>query len=154
MALAGWEPGKAASGFSAIMERDVITETIVSSELVGKAVQAVLRLEPAEAATLRGRAGAILDMLIEEGVVTGIVETGIAIQARLDAYVELVSCPALAELHPARAQLAEEHVIYAISNAPLRLVEGRYRFPVRDLLQLLLEEPIRGPAYGSSRRAN
>lgn len=122
------------------MERDVITETVVSSALIGKAVQAVLQLEPADASTLRGRASAILDMLLDEGVVEGIVETGIAIQARLDAYVELMSCPAMAELHPSRAQFAEEHMLHAIANAPLRLVEGRYRFCVRELIELLLEE--------------
>ena len=121
------------------MDRDVITETIVSPELVDKAVQAVLRLEPIEATTLRGRAAAILDMLIDEGVVEGIIETGIAIQARLDAYVELMSCPAMAEFHPSRAQLTEQRVLNAISRAPLRLVDGRYRFCIRGLLALLSE---------------
>lgn len=126
-------------GSLATMERDVITETIVSPELVSKAVQAVLKLEPAQAATLRGRASAILDMLIDEGVVEGIVETGIAIHARLDAYVELMSCPSMAELHPSRSELSEDVVLNAISRAPLRLVEGRYRFCLRGLLELLSE---------------
>ncbi len=122
------------------MNRDAITETPLSPELVAKAVQAVLRLEPAQAVTLRGRAEAILDMLIDEGIVEGIIETGIAIQARLDAYVELMSCPAMAELHPARAQLPEERVLHAISLAPLRLVDGRYRFCLRGLMALLFED--------------
>jgi len=121
------------------MDRDVITETAVSPELVGKAVQAVLRLEPREAATMRGRAAAILDMLIDEGVVDGIVETGIAIQARLDAYVELMSCPAMVQLHPSRARLSEECVLNAISRAPLRLADGHYRFCLRGLLAALSE---------------
>jgi hypothetical protein len=121
-------------------ERDAITETAVSPELLAKAVQAVLRLEPAQAVTLRGRAEAILDMLIDEGVVEGIVETGIAIQARLDAYVELMSCPAMAEFHPARGLVSEECVLRAISQAPLRLREGRYRFCMRQLVILLSED--------------
>lgn len=127
------------------MDRDVITETPVSPDLVGRAVEAVLRLDAEEAATVRGRAAAILDMLIDAGVVEGIVETGIAIQARLDAYVELMSCPAMFELHPSRARLSDACILNAISRAPLRLFDGRYRFCLRELLALLP-----GPDSGES----
>lgn len=134
------------------MDRDVITEMVVSPELVGKAVEAVLRLDPRAAATVRGRAAAILDMLIDEGVVEGIVETGIAIQARLDAYVELMSCPAVVELHPSRARLSEACVLNAISRAPLRLLDGRYRFCLRGLLALLSGKERSGEAIEISDR--
>lgn len=130
-------------------ERDAITETAISPELLAKAVQAILRLEPAQAVTLRGRAEAILDMLLDEGIVEGIVETGVAIQARLDAYVELMSCPAMAEFHPARGEVSEECVLRAISQAPLRLRDGRYRFCIRQLVILLSE----GAAEADSEKA-
>jgi hypothetical protein len=122
------------------MQTDLITELVIPPQLLAKAVEALRRLPPSTTATFRVRTITILDMLIDEGVVAQVVETGIAIQARLDAYIELMSCPALAELYPATAQLPDERILYAIANAPLRLVDGRYRFSVRDLLTILLED--------------
>ncbi len=122
------------------MQTDLITELVIPPRLMGKAVEALLHLPQGTTATFRVRTVAIIDMLVDEHVVDRIAETGVAIQARLDAYVELMSCPALAELHPASAQLSDDRILHAIANAPLRMVAGRYRFCLRGLLTLLLED--------------
>lgn len=117
----------------------------VTPELLDRAAAAVCRLPENVDAVARNRA--ILEVLIDEGRTTHILETCRAIDARLDALCRLCASPLLAAWVRTSDGPVGFEVLVAAAETPLEPYGDGYRFPEEEFFTRVLDAAaVRGAA--------